>query len=156
MSRPFGSGFSVSKSIRASLASIGSDFLYPTAFIGVLPSLLFLSSPVAPLPIGPAGGNARIWLMANLQLCCRLGSQWPCRAPRSLLIASLSAYICGISPPGFPHERYSLFHGIVHPFGCVKRDSLGPARPGFRRRIETLLRPDRAAGAAGRRQRLCR
>src|ERR1700682_1197978 len=36
MSRPFGSGFAVSKSIKASAASIGSDFLYPTAFMAVL------------------------------------------------------------------------------------------------------------------------
>jgi hypothetical protein len=33
MSRPFGSGFAASKSISASLSSIGSDFLYPTAFM---------------------------------------------------------------------------------------------------------------------------
>jgi hypothetical protein len=33
MSRPLGSCFAVSKSISASAASIGSDFLYPTAFI---------------------------------------------------------------------------------------------------------------------------
>src|SRR5258706_5687526 len=33
MSRPFGSGFAVSKSISASAASMGRDFLYPTAFM---------------------------------------------------------------------------------------------------------------------------
>src|ERR1700674_4522689 len=33
MSRPFGSGLAVSKSIRASAASMGRDFLYPMAFI---------------------------------------------------------------------------------------------------------------------------
>jgi hypothetical protein len=33
MSRPFGSGLAVSKSIKASAASIGSDLVYPTAFI---------------------------------------------------------------------------------------------------------------------------
>jgi hypothetical protein len=37
ISRPFGSGFAVSKSRRASLSSIDSDFWYPTAFIAVLP-----------------------------------------------------------------------------------------------------------------------
>src|SRR5882757_8484768 len=37
MSRPRGSGFAASKSIKASAASIGRDFLYPTAFMVVLP-----------------------------------------------------------------------------------------------------------------------
>jgi hypothetical protein len=33
MSRPVVTGFAASKSISASAASMGSDFLYPTAFI---------------------------------------------------------------------------------------------------------------------------
>jgi hypothetical protein len=36
ISRPRGSGLAVSKSISASAVSIGSDFLYPTAFMLVV------------------------------------------------------------------------------------------------------------------------
>src|ERR1700723_102576 len=56
ISRPFGSGFAVSKSRRASLSSIDSDFWYPTAFIAVLP---VHGSGLLSLQVEVGGGSRR-------------------------------------------------------------------------------------------------
>src|SRR5438876_489327 len=55
MSRPFGSGLAVSKSISESAASMGSDFLYPTAFMPDLPG----ADATGHLPRAPAAAGQR-------------------------------------------------------------------------------------------------
>src|SRR5450432_2216018 len=157
MSRPRGSGFAVSKSIKASAASIGSDFLYPTAFIwrfslypadnrrsrvitcGFATKLQGLRAGEARCRLSPIGPKGDIGPADHFY--------WRDEKPifgRSILRESF-------------HDRYSCSHGIA---GFTGRDRTravpGPARSDLAGGTEALLRADRAARAAGGGQCLCR
>src|SRR5205085_5131430 len=75
----------------------------------------------------------------------------------SLLSLSAPAYISDHEISGLLHDAYSLIGLAVGRRSCRDaRLGAGPARAGLGCGTEVVLRGDRAAGAAGGRERLCR
>src|SRR5436190_7136681 len=146
MSRPFGSGFAASKSISESAASIGSDFLYPTAFIRRFSFLALVSPSLGDVPPPNCKSGSRNGRAQSAKSCGRFPS---IRVRESLYLANHF--------PGYLHDLVALFHGISPDArfcraGCRPR----PSRTIVGGGAAAFLCADRAAGAAGGGQRLCR
>src|SRR4030088_154636 len=119
MSWPAGSGFAVSKSITASAASTGSDFLYPTAFIWRVSSSRRSTAALEHLGAGLAMELQGLRDdLASLARSFGLGSITGCPVAPRLLFAGRGAYICPVNSRESFHDRCSVFHGIARPVGC--------------------------------------
>src|SRR6202011_924774 len=155
MSRPFGSGLAASKSIRASAASMERDFLYPTAFMGFLPCP---ATSAAPAALGAGfDGDLQGWSgFSPTPDPAESGDNRTRRGPRHFYSYAGTPIFASSNPLGILHDCFSYFCGVAGPVGCGAGDVPGPARAVLGRRTQALLRTDRAARAAGRRQRLCR
>src|SRR3978361_972510 len=134
MSRPLGSGLAASKSNSASAASMGRDFLYPTAFIGrfslgirqcrcfpILPAVSWRE-----LQVVAGNGLAQVIVPRNRAISGAIGASTRFYSGTGTLIF----------PSSFPresiHDRCPHFHGVAGPYSRHgARDVTGPPGAGL-------------------------